>query len=117
MVRVKRVYDGPDPADGRRVLVDRLWPRGLAKDAATFDAWMRDVAPSPELRRWYGHDPARFARFADRYRAELADATHAVAVAQLREDAKAGPLTLLTAARDLAHAHTAVLVDVLAREI
>lgn len=114
-MRVKRVYDDPHPSDGRRLLVDRLWPRGLSKNAAALHAWMPDVAPSHELRRWYGHDPGRFAEFADRYRAELADPTHAAALAQLREHAEAGPITLLTAARDLAHAHTAVLADVLAK--
>ena len=113
-MRVKRVYDDPHPSDGRRVLVDRLWPRGLSKNLANIDAWMPDVAPSHELRRWYGHDPGRFAEFADRYRAELADLTHAAAVAQLREHADAGPITLLTAVRDLVHAHTAILADVLA---
>lgn len=114
VVRVKRVYEDPEPCDGRRVLVDRLWPRGLSKDTAALDEWMRDVAPSHELRRWYGHDPTRAAQFAARYRSELADATHAAAVVQLREYAEAGPVTLLTAARDLAHAHTAVLADILA---
>jgi uncharacterized protein YeaO (DUF488 family) len=111
---VKRIYDDPEPSDGRRVLVDRLWPRGVSRDGAAVDEWMRDVAPSHELRRWYGHDVERFAAFADRYRDELADAAHKAAVAQLREYAAAGPLTLLTATRDLAHAHTAVLAEVLA---
>ncbi len=113
MVRVKRVYDEPDPSDGQRVLVDRLWPRGLSKDAVAVDEWLRDVAPSDDLRRWYRHDPARFAEFADRYRAELADAAHLGALQRLREYAEAGPVTLLTAVRDLAYAHTAVLVDLI----
>ncbi|MGC9670535.1 DUF488 domain-containing protein [Planosporangium sp. 12N6] len=112
-VTAKRVYDEPDDADGARILVDRIWPRGLRRDAARLDDWLSDVAPSHELRRWYGHDPARFAEFADRYRAELADAEHAAAVRRLREYVDAGPTTLLTATRDLAHAQTAVLVDLL----
>jgi uncharacterized protein YeaO (DUF488 family) len=110
---VKRIYDDPEPSDGRRVLVDRLWPRGMSKDAAAVDEWMRDVAPSHELRRWYGHDPQRFAAFAARYRAELADTAHAPALAGLRGYAKDGPLTLLTATRDLDHAHAAVLAEVI----
>jgi uncharacterized protein YeaO (DUF488 family) len=113
VVRVKRAYDEPDPADGRRVLVDRLWPRGLTKQAATVDEWLRDVAPSSDLRRWYGHAPSRFAEFADRYRAELADDRHADALDRLRMLAQAGPLTMLTATRDVEHAHTAVLVELL----
>jgi len=110
---VKRVYDEPEPSDGRRVLVDRLWPRGLRKDSGTFEEWLREVAPSDELRRWYRHEPARFAEFARRYRSELSEPERAEALRRLRGYADAGPLTLLTAARDLAHAHPAVLVAVL----
>jgi uncharacterized protein YeaO (DUF488 family) len=113
MVRVKRAYDPPDPGDGVRILVDRLWPRGLAKDHAELDGWLRDVAPSTELRRWYGHDTQRFAEFTERYRQELRDADHAPSLAKLRSYAESAPvLTLITATRDLAHAHTAVLVEV-----
>lgn len=112
--RVKRVYDDSDPDDGHRVLVDRLWPRGLRKDAAAVDTWLRDVAPSKDLRQWYGHDPVRFEEFAERYRAELEDEARAAALARLRELAAAGPVTLLTSVRDVRYAHTAVLVDVLA---
>jgi uncharacterized protein YeaO (DUF488 family) len=113
VVRVKRAYDEPDPTDGRRVLVDRLWPRGLNKQAAAVDEWIRDIAPSSDLRRWYGHIPARFAEFAGRYRAELAHGLHAEALDRLRILAQAGPLTVLTATRDVEHAHTAVLVELL----
>jgi uncharacterized protein YeaO (DUF488 family) len=116
VVRVRRAYDAPDPADGRRVLVDRLWPRGLRKEAAAVDEWLRDIAPSTDLRRWYGHTPARFAEFADRYRAELAAGRHADAVDRLRILAETGPLTILTATRDLQHAHTAVLADLLTND-
>ncbi len=112
--RVKRVYEDPAPEDGHRVLVDRLWPRGLRKDAAAFDTWLRDVAPSDDLRRWYGHDPQRYEEFAERYRAELTDDDRAAALERLRELAAAGPVTLLTAVRDTRYAHTAVLVDLLA---
>lgn len=111
--KVKRVYEDPDPDDGHRVLVDRMWPRGLRKDAAAVDTWLRDVAPSTDLRRWYGHDPQRYDEFAERYRAELGDADRAAALERLRELADAGPVTLLTAVRDTRYAHTAVLADVI----
>jgi uncharacterized protein YeaO (DUF488 family) len=110
-VRVRRVYDPPGPADGRRVLVDRLWPRGLAKSAAAVDEWLRAVAPSDELRRWYGHEVSKFAGFRDRYLAELGMPERAEAVAHLRELADLGPLTLLTATRDVEHSQAAVLAE------
>jgi uncharacterized protein YeaO (DUF488 family) len=102
---MKRVYEAALPADGRRLLVDRLWPRGIAK--AAIEEWRPDLAPSNELRRWYGHDPARFADFARRYRAELAD--HGEAIAALRAAARKRPLTLLTATRELDLSHLQVL--------
>jgi uncharacterized protein YeaO (DUF488 family) len=110
-VRARRIYDQPSPADGTRVLVDRVWPRGLAKDAARIDDWAKQVAPSTELRRWYGHDPARFEEFRRRYLAELADPERRRALDQLRELAGRGPLTLLTATRDLEHSQARVLAD------
>ena len=114
-VRVRRVYDPPDPADGHRVLVDRLWPRGLAKNAAAVDEWLRAVAPSDELRRWYGHEVGKFAEFRDRYLAELGTPERAEAVARLRELADPGPLTLLTATKDAEHSQAAVLAERLRR--
>jgi uncharacterized protein YeaO (DUF488 family) len=110
-VRVRRVYDPPDPADGRRVLVDRLWPRGLTKSAAALDEWLRAVAPSDELRRWYGHEVGKFAEFRDRYLAELRTPERAEALAHLRELADPGPLTLLTATKDVQHSQAAVLAE------
>jgi uncharacterized protein YeaO (DUF488 family) len=110
---VRRAYDAPEPTDGTRVLVDRLWPRGLSLDRAALDDWLRDVAPSDGLRRWYGHDPAKFGEFSDRYRAELSDAAHAEAVRRLRAYLRAGPVTLLTATRDLALSHATVLASVI----
>jgi uncharacterized protein YeaO (DUF488 family) len=112
-VRVRRVREQRDPDDGTRVLVDRLWPRGLAKADADHDRWLRDVAPSTELRRWFGHDPDRFAEFARRYRAELDTEPAASALADLRATAEAGPLTLLTATRDVDTSHARVLADVI----
>jgi uncharacterized protein YeaO (DUF488 family) len=111
-VRVARVYDPPDPGDGTRVLVDRLWPRGLAKDAAVLDDWCRQVAPSPGLRKWFGHDPDRFDEFAAKYRVELDEAERAQSVAALRETSRRGPLTLLTATKDVSIGHATVLAEV-----
>jgi uncharacterized protein YeaO (DUF488 family) len=113
VARIKRVYDAPEPSDGRRVLVDGVWPRGVRKDAIAYDEWLRDVAPSSDLRRWFGHDPDRFEEFARRYQNELADGSRAAALSQLRQWADAGPITLLTATRDPAVAHTAVLAELL----
>lgn len=98
-IRVRRIYDDPEPDDGARVLVDRLWPRGVSKQRAQLDEWCKAVAPSTELRKWYSHDPAKFAEFATRYRAELGDTDRAAALADLRRRAAHGPLTLLTAAK------------------
>lgn len=110
-IRIKRIYDPPEADDGARVLVDRLWPRGVRKADAAVDHWLRDVAPSPELRRWFGHDPERFDTFSAYYRAELDDRPQAVA--ELNELAAAGPVTLLYAARDRDCNHARVLADYL----
>ncbi|MFC5140494.1 DUF488 domain-containing protein [Actinomycetospora rhizophila] len=110
-VRVKRVREERADGDGTRVLVDRLWPRGVAKADADHDAWLRDVAPSPELRKWFAHDPAKYDEFARRYRAELEEEPAASALASLRDTT--GPLTLLTATRDTDHSHARVLAEVL----
>lgn len=115
-VRVERIYEDPTEADGARVLVDRLWPRGVSKERAHLDLWLRDVAPSTELRKWYGHDPAKFAEFADRYRKELKDPEHATALDQLRELAKKGPLTLLTASKAVDISEAEVLSRVLGQK-
>jgi uncharacterized protein YeaO (DUF488 family) len=112
-VRVRRVYEAPEPQDGARVLVDRLWPRGLRKDAAHLDEWAKDVAPSTELRKWYAHDPAKFAEFCRRYTAELATGAPRAALEHLAGQAAAGPVTLLTATRDAAHSEASVLADLL----
>ncbi|WP_285664401.1 DUF488 domain-containing protein [Actinorhabdospora filicis] len=107
--RVRRVYDEPDPGDGRRILVDRLWPRGLAKERAHVDEWAKDVTPSNELRRWFHADrDARRAGFEERYRAELDD--HAEAVAALRAEGERGTVTLLTATKDPGTSHVPVLL-------
>jgi uncharacterized protein YeaO (DUF488 family) len=115
-VRLRRVYDDPSPEDGVRLLVDRVWPRGISKSAARLDEWLKDVAPSTELRRWYGHRVERFTEFRRRYLAELKDPNRAVALDHLRTVLREGPVTLLTATRDVAHSHAAVLADVLRRD-
>ncbi|MEU7148956.1 DUF488 family protein [Streptomyces sp. NPDC045456] len=112
-VRQRRVYEEPEAGDGVRVLVDRLWPRGAAKEAARLDEWCKDVAPSKELRTWYGHRAERYEEFAARYREELAASPAAEALERLREYAAAGPLTLLTATKSMELSHVTVLVEVL----
>ncbi|NJC73535.1 DUF488 family protein [Planosporangium thailandense] len=110
-VTYRRVYEETSPGDGTRVLVDRVWPRGMRKEDAHVDEWLRDVAPSTELRRWYGHEPDRFAEFRRRYLAELRDSGHREAVARLRDLAARDQLTLLTATRDADHSQAAVLAE------
>jgi uncharacterized protein YeaO (DUF488 family) len=112
-IRVRRVYDDPVPEDGTRVLVDRVWPRGLRKDAARLDDWAKDAAPSSELRRWYGHDPAKFGEFRHRYTAELAQPGPHAALGRLRALAAQGPVTLLTATKDVGISQAAVLAQLL----
>jgi uncharacterized protein YeaO (DUF488 family) len=112
-VEIRRAYDD-DPGDGtHRVLIDRLWPRGVAKADAPIDEWAKDVAPSTDLRRWYGHDPARFEEFARRYRDELAAPPGAESVARLRALAGRSGVVLVTATRDVEHSGAAVLLGVL----
>jgi uncharacterized protein YeaO (DUF488 family) len=113
-IQVRRVYDAPSPQDGARVLVDRIWPRGLRKDAARLDLWAKDVAPSAELRTWYQHDPAKFDEFRRRYTAELGQPGPAEALARLRVLAARQPMTLLTATRDVGLSQATVLAEVIA---
>ena len=115
-VVVTRIYQDPGRSAGEvRVLVDRLWPRGVTRVAADLDEWAKDAAPRPELRRWYAHDVARFAQFRQRYELELREAPALEAVAHLRVLAASSRLVLLTAARDVAHSSARVLADELAR--
>jgi uncharacterized protein YeaO (DUF488 family) len=111
-IAIKRVYDPASPQDGMRVLVDRLWPRGVSKAALKYDAWPRELAPSTALRTWYGHDPKRLAEFSRRYRDELA--AHGEEIAALRVAIKGRAATLLTATRELDLSHAGILRDVLA---
>lgn len=108
------MYDGPRPSRGTyRVLVDRLWPRGVAKAELPLDEWAKDVAPSTDLRRWYGHQPDKFTEFARRYRRELATPVAADALARLEATARRRKLVLLTATRDIEHSGAAVLAGLL----
>jgi uncharacterized protein YeaO (DUF488 family) len=108
-VAIKRAYEPPARGDGVRILVDRLWPRGLRKDAAHFDQWRKDLSPSTELRQFYGHRPERFAEFTKRYRTELRHKEAAAAVAELTDLTQRRAVTLLTASHDLSHSEAAVL--------
>ena len=112
-VKVGRVYDARARGDGVRVLVDRLWPRGLSKAAADLDEWRKEVAPSAALRTWYDHDPGKFAEFARRYRAELEDPGASAVLEHLRSLARRGNLTLLTASRKVDLSDAVVLADLL----
>jgi uncharacterized protein YeaO (DUF488 family) len=100
-IHLKRAYEEPAPDDGLRILVERLWPRGLSKERAAVDVWLKEIAPSSELRRWFGHDPAKWEEFQKRYWAEL-DASPD-AVDELRRKASEGPVTFVYAARDEQH--------------
>lgn len=110
-IRLKRAYDPAAPEDGKRVLVDRLWPRGVSKEKAALDEWAKALAPSTELRKWFGHDPDRWTEFAERYALELQ--TQQAAVSELRELAKEHTVTLIYAARDQEHNEAVVLRNVL----
>src|SRR2546421_7232872 len=112
-VALKRVYAEPAASDGTRVLVERLWPRGISKERAHIDLWLKDVAPSSGLRTWYHHDPQKFPEFRRRYEAELKSAAAQEALTQLREIAKQGQLTLVFAAHDAAYSNAVVLHDLL----
>jgi uncharacterized protein YeaO (DUF488 family) len=112
-VAVHRIYDQPASDDGIRVLVDRVWPRGIRKETAAIDEWVKDVAPSTELRKWYGHRPERFAQFEARYRDELATPAGRTALDHLRTLAQRNALTLVTATKDVDHSQAAVLARLL----
>ncbi|HET6381901.1 MAG TPA: DUF488 domain-containing protein [Armatimonadota bacterium] len=111
MIRLKRAYDPPAPEDGRRILVDRLWPRGVKKEAAHVDLWLKEVAPSTALRQWFGHDPDRWEEFRRRYRAELGE--RSALIQQLKDEMKKGPVTLLYSAHDTEHNNAVVIKELL----
>lgn len=110
-VRLKRAYERADRGDGRRILVDRLWPRGVSKDDAAIDEWLKELAPSTQLRKWFAHDPARWTEFRRRYAKEIRE--HSDLVTHLRKLAREGPVTLVYAAHDEVHNDAIVLRDAL----
>lgn len=116
-IYLKRIYDAPDIADGKRILVDRIWPRGMSKERAGLALWMKEIAPSRELRIWFGHDPGKFTEFRKRYRQELdGDPEKRQLVRQLRSWAETETITLVYAAKDAAHNQAVVLRDRIAEE-
>jgi uncharacterized protein YeaO (DUF488 family) len=106
-IRIKRVYEQPDEKDGERILVDRLWPRGLTKKKASVDLWLKDIAPSTELRKWFGHDPDKWKNFRRRYQTEIRNNNDLIKV--LKQKARSGTITLVYAARDKQHNEALVL--------
>lgn len=115
-IEIKRAYEPPAAEDGQRVLVDRLWPRGISKARIQIDAWIRDVAPSTELRKWFNHDPARWEEFQRRYREELQAPERAALLDDLATRARERPVTLLYGARDTEHNEAVVLRDLLQQQ-
>jgi len=113
MIKLKRAYEKPARDDGERILVERLWPRGLTKQGAKIDLWLKDVAPSAELRRWFGHDPDKWDEFRKRYQKELKDKNDLIKL--LKRKAKAGAITLIYSARDEEHNSALVLKQFLRR--
>ncbi len=114
MVKIKRIYDPASRDDGKRILIDRLWPRGISKDDARVDEWLKEIAPSNELRKWFGHDPAKWQEFRKKYAAELAE--NSELVERLRAEAGKGIITLLFAAKDVGHNNAVVLKELLGRD-
>jgi len=110
-IQTKRAYEEPEPGDGYRVLIDHIWPRGVAKERAKLDEWAKELAPSGELRKWFDHEPDRFPEFRSRYRSELEE--RGKKLEELRGRAKAGPLTIVYAARDQEHNNAVVLAELL----
>lgn len=113
MIKVKRVYDPPAKDDGMRILIDRLWPRGLRKDEAAIAEWMKEIAPSDELRKWFGHDPEKWQEFRKKYKEELRAKPELIK--RLKAESKKGTLTLLFSARDIEHNNAVALKEVLER--
>ena len=109
-LKIKRVYEAPEKADGQRILVDRLWPRGLSKDKAAVDLWLKEIAPSTELRKWFNHDPEKWAEFKKRYLAELKANPE---VKELKSAIKSGTVTLVYGARDVEHNQAVALQELL----
>ena len=117
MILVKRIYEPPADSDGYRVLVDRLWPRGIAREKARIDEWLKDLSPSEALRKWFGHEPGKFPEFKRRYIEELSPPECQAQIARLAEMAKAGDVTLVYSARDSEHNNAVVLAELIGRSM
>jgi len=115
-IKIKRLYDAPEDSDGKRILVDRLWPRGVAKDKARIDEWLKAIAPSDQLRQWFGHKPERWEEFQKRYREELQSAEKQELMKHLKSLARQGTVTLLFAAKEAEHNNAVALANVLKRK-
>lgn len=113
MIKIKRIYDPASKDDGKRILVDRLWPRGVKKEKAEIDEWLKDIAPSDELRKWFSHDPSKWQEFKNRYRKELKDKDKSELFEELIKTARKGEVTLLFSARDIVHNNAVVLKELL----
>lgn len=111
MIRIKRVYDPPERGDGRRILIDRLWPRGLKKEELKLDEWLKEIAPSNELRKWFSHDPRKYKEFKKKYAKELEGKSEILA--KIKTEAKKGPLTILFSAKDAEHNNATALKELL----
>ncbi|RJR32002.1 MAG: DUF488 domain-containing protein [Desulfobacteraceae bacterium] len=117
MLKIKRVYEKKESSDGKRILVDRLWPRGLQKADAEVDEWMKEIAPSPELRKWFGHDPGKWVEFKRRYARELSASDKAGLVRDLAREASTRNVTLLYGAKDTEHSHAKVLEEAILKRM
>ncbi len=115
MLKVRRVYESKEPGDGIRILVDRLWPRGLRSEQAAVDEWMKEVAPSDELRKWFAHDPEKWAEFKRRYTQDLAAPEKAALLKRIAKLAAGGNVTLVYAAKDIEHNNARVLEELIAK--
>ena len=115
MIKIKRIYDPVSKDDGKRILVDRLWPRGVKKEKAAIDEWLKDIAPSDELRKWFSHDPEKWQEFKKRYKKELSDSDKIDLIKKLKAEAKKGTITFLFAAKDTEHDNAMVLKEVMSK--
>ena len=113
MIKIKRVYDPPEPGDGKRILIDRLWPRGLKKEDLKMDEWLKEIAPSDKLRKWFSHDPKKYEEFKKRYAKELEDKSGILA--RIKAEAKKGTVTILFSAKDTEHNNAKVLRELLTK--
>ena len=114
MIQIKRVYDPPGPGDGKRIFVDRLWPRGIKKENLKMDEWLKEIAPSDQLRKWFSHDPKKYGEFKKKYARELENKTEILA--RIKTEAKKGGVTILFSAKDTEHNNATVLKELLSKE-